>query len=64
MTAPAIPAAPTARPLRRWILDLVATALLVGAILLGFWPTFAGGSFLPAAIGGLLRGRVVAASET
>lgn len=60
MTAPAIPAAPTALPLRRWILDLVATALLVGAILLGFWPTFAGGSFLPAAIGGLLLGLAVA----
>lgn len=48
-------------PLRRWILDLGATLLLVGLALLGFWPTFAGGSFLPAALGGILLGLAIAA---
>ncbi|WP_144876466.1 transglutaminase domain-containing protein [Microbacterium sp. 1.5R] len=48
-------------PVRRWILDLGATALLVGVSIVGFWPTFAGASYLPAAIGALLLGLVVAA---
>ncbi|CAH0214743.1 hypothetical protein SRABI76_02356 [Microbacterium oxydans] len=52
---------PTALPLRRWVLDLVATALLIGVALIGFWPTFAGPSFLPGAIGGMLLGLAVAA---
>ncbi|WEK61959.1 MAG: transglutaminaseTgpA domain-containing protein [Candidatus Microbacterium colombiense] len=59
MTAPAT--ASTALPLRRWILDLSATAVLVGVALVGFWPTFAGPSFLPAAVGGLLIGLAIAA---
>lgn len=46
---------------RRWVLDLTATALLVGIGLVGFWPTFAGGSFLPAALGGLVLGLGIAA---
>jgi hypothetical protein len=62
MTAPAPASAPTAAlPLRRWILDLGATAVLVMISMVGFWPTFAGPSFLPAAIGGLLLGLGVAA---
>lgn len=48
-------------PVRRWILDLGVTALLVGAAIVGFWPTFAGPSYLPAAIGALLLGLAVAA---
>ncbi|MET0296827.1 MAG: transglutaminaseTgpA domain-containing protein [Microbacterium sp.] len=47
---------------RRWSLDLTATALLVGVALVGFWPTFAGPSFLPAALGGILLGLVIAAA--
>lgn len=46
---------------RRWILDLGATALLTATALVGFWPTFAGASFLPAAIGGILLGLGIAA---
>lgn len=49
-----------ALPLRRWILDLGATLLLVGVALIGFWPTFAGPSFLPAAVGGILLGLAIA----
>ncbi|MFF3026014.1 transglutaminaseTgpA domain-containing protein [Microbacterium sp. NPDC057944] len=59
MTAPATTA--TALPLRRWILDLGASALLVGVSMVGFWPTFAGGSYLPAAIGGILLGLAISA---
>lgn len=54
-------AASAVLPLRRWILDLGATLLLVGLALIGFWPTFAGGSFLPAAFGGILLGLAIAA---
>ncbi|MET0811428.1 MAG: transglutaminaseTgpA domain-containing protein [Microbacterium sp.] len=46
---------------RRWVLDLSATALLVAVALVGFWPTFGGPSFLPAAIGGILIGLAIAA---
>ncbi|GAA1143965.1 transglutaminase-like domain-containing protein [Microbacterium natoriense] len=59
MTAPATTATPL--PLRRWILDLGASALLVGVSMVGFWPTFAGGSYLPAAIGGILLGLAISA---
>lgn len=59
MSAPA--ATSTSLPLRRWVLDLAAGGVIAAAILLGFWPTFAGPSFLPAAIGGVLLGLVVAA---
>ncbi|MER7446529.1 transglutaminaseTgpA domain-containing protein [Microbacterium sp. NPDC097977] len=48
-------------PLRRWILDLAATAVLGGVALAGMWPTFAGGSYLPAAIGGIVLGLAIAA---
>jgi len=58
MTAPA--AAPARISVRRWTLDLGATALLVAVALVGFWPTFAGPSFLPAAIGGILLGLAIA----
>ena len=51
----------TSLPLRRWILDPAASALLIGVSIVGFWPTFAGPSYLPAAIGGLLLGLAVAA---
>jgi len=53
--------AAVALPLRRWILDLGATAVLAGVALAGFWPTFAGGSYLVAAIGGVVLGLAVAA---
>ncbi|MFJ4223964.1 transglutaminaseTgpA domain-containing protein [Microbacterium sp. NPDC089695] len=62
MTAPAVDR--TSVPLRRWILDLGAVALLVGASVLGFWPTFAGPSYLPAAIGGIVLGLAIAAVTT
>lgn len=48
-------------PVRRWILDLGVSALLIGVAIAGFWPTFAGPSYLPAAIGALLLGLAVAA---
>lgn len=48
-------------PLRRWILDLSATALLIGVSVVGFWPTFAGPSYLPAALGAIVLGLVIAA---
>ncbi|WP_372966812.1 transglutaminaseTgpA domain-containing protein [Microbacterium sp.] len=47
-------------PLRRWILDVSATALLIGVSIVGFWPTFAGPSYLPGTIGALLLGLAVA----
>ena len=51
-------------PVRRWILDLGASALLVIAALVGFWPTFAGPSFLPAVVGGVVLGLAIAAVTT
>ena len=59
MTAPAV--TPVALAPRRWVLDLGATALLVATALVGFWPTFAGPSFLPAVVGGILIGLAIAA---
>jgi len=50
-----------ALPRRRWILDLSATAVLAVVALIGFWPSFAGPSFLGAALGGVLLGLAVAA---
>ena len=35
--------------------------MLVAVALVGFWPTFAGPSFLPAVIGGIVIGLVIAA---
>lgn len=58
MSAPAIPAISA----RRWGLDLGALALLLGVSVAGFWPTFAGASYLPAAIGGALLGIAIAAA--
>ncbi|WP_353114775.1 transglutaminaseTgpA domain-containing protein [Microbacterium sp.] len=48
-------------PLRRWVIDLVAMALLVAVAAAGFWPTFGGPSYLGAAIGGILLGLAIAA---
>ncbi|BDZ39608.1 hypothetical protein [Microbacterium suwonense] len=48
-------------PRRRWILDLSAAAVLTAVALLGFWPSFAGPSFLAAALGGMLLGLAIAA---
>lgn len=45
---------------QRVIIDLVAVALLIGVGIAGWWPSFAGGSYLPAAIGALLLGLGVA----
>src|SRR5690606_20576255 len=56
MSTPATPL-----PLRRWVLDLGATALLIGVSVVGFWPTFAGPSYLGAALGGLVIGLGIAA---
>ncbi|MGO4490435.1 transglutaminase family protein [Microbacterium sp. 2RAF4] len=51
-------------PVRRWILDLGASTLLVVTALVGFWPTFAGPSFLPAVVGGVVLGLAIAAVTT
>lgn len=56
MSTPATPL-----PLRRWVLDLGATALLIGVSVVGFWPTFAGPSYLGAALGGMVIGLGIAA---
>lgn len=47
--------------LRRWILDLGVAAVLVAVAMTGFWTTFAGPSYLPAAIGGILLGLAISA---
>lgn len=60
MTSASLSTAP-ALPRRRWILDLSAAAILVVIGLLGFWPSFAGPSFLLAALGGTLLGLAIAA---
>lgn len=51
----------TALPRRRWALDLGATAALLAVPIIGFWPTFGGPSYLPAAVGGALLGMGIAA---
>lgn len=48
-------------PLRRWILDLSAVGVLLLVPMVGFWPTFGGPAYLPAALGGLLLGMGLAA---
>jgi hypothetical protein len=53
--------APAAISMRRWCLDLASTAVLVAVALVGFWPTFAGPSYLPAVIGGIGLGLCIAA---
>ncbi|WP_300268186.1 transglutaminase domain-containing protein [Microbacterium sp.] len=57
MTAPAVPPI----SVRRWGLNLGAVVLLLGVSVAGFWPSFAGGSYLLAAIGGVLLGIAIAA---
>jgi len=58
---PAAPKAPRARlSPRRVLIDLVAVALFIGVGIVGWWPSFAGGSYVPAAIGGLVLGLGVA----
>ena len=52
---------PAATPIRRWALDIATVLILLGAAAVGFWPSFAGPSFLPAAIGGALIGIAIAA---
>ncbi|WP_217178573.1 transglutaminase family protein [Streptomyces sp. AC495_CC817] len=61
MTAPADSSTTTTLPLRRWVLDLGVSALLVAVSIVGFWPTFAGPSYLPAAVGGMILGLAIAA---
>ncbi|MBO0980897.1 transglutaminase domain-containing protein [Microbacterium sp. SD291] len=56
-----LPAERTPLPLRRWILDLGIAASLVLVAIAGFWPTFAGPAYLPAAVGGLVIGLAIAA---
>ncbi|ALX66262.1 transglutaminase domain-containing protein [Microbacterium sp. XT11] len=51
----------TTLPLRRWVLDIGVSALLIGVSIAGFWPTFAGPSYLLAAVGGLVLGLAIAA---
>lgn len=58
MTGPA-----TELTTRRWILDLCASFLLIGVAIVGFWPTFGGPSYLPAAIGGTVLGLGIAAAS-
>jgi hypothetical protein len=48
-------------PLRRWVLDLSATAILLSVAVIGFWPTFDGPIYLLAAGGGAVLGIAVAA---
>lgn len=45
---------------RRWVLDLTAVAALLAVPIVGFWPTFGGPAYLPAAVGGALLGMGVA----
>ncbi|QKJ18192.1 DUF4129 domain-containing transglutaminase family protein [Microbacterium hominis] len=53
--------APPALPRRRWVLDLAATGLLLAVPIIGFWPTYAGPGYLPAAMGGAVLGAGLAA---
>ncbi|MGM7667910.1 transglutaminaseTgpA domain-containing protein [Microbacterium sp. A93] len=57
---------PAAPPIsvRRWITDLVAVAVLLGVSVVGFWPSFAGPSYLVAALGGMALGIGIAAVST
>ncbi|MDY0907944.1 transglutaminase-like domain-containing protein [Microbacterium sp. CFBP9034] len=48
-------------PVRRWVLDLSAVAALLAVPIVGFWPTFGGPAYLPAAVGGALLGMGLAA---
>ncbi len=57
--APPVPLEPLSR--RRWILDLVATLLLLVVPIVGWWPTFDGPSYLLAAGGAALAGLGIAA---
>lgn len=63
MSAPAarMPGATAAFPVRRWIVDLAAVIVLLGVSIAGFWPSFAGPSYLGAAVGGAFLGIAIAA---
>ncbi|WP_374316377.1 DUF3488 and DUF4129 domain-containing transglutaminase family protein [Microbacterium sp.] len=52
--------APATLSTRRWVLDLAAVAALLVVPIIGFWPTFGGPAYLPAAVGGVLLGMGVA----
>ncbi|WP_243231947.1 transglutaminase family protein [Microbacterium sp. CIAB417] len=56
MTAATTPISP-----RRYLIDLTASALLLGVAVVGFWPTFASSSYLPAAVGAVILGLGIAA---
>lgn len=55
MSAPAATA-----PTRRRILDLAAVGALLAVPIIGFWPTFGGPAYLPAAVGGAALGMGIA----
>ncbi|MDL9978200.1 transglutaminase-like domain-containing protein [Microbacterium sp. ASV49] len=59
----AAPARRAAEPLsaRRWALDLSASALLLAVPIAGFWTTFGGPAYLPAAVGAAVLGLAIAA---
>ncbi|MGP6170515.1 transglutaminase domain-containing protein [Microbacterium sp. A204] len=48
-------------PVRRWAFDIVMVLVLIGASIAGFWPSFAGPSYLTAAVGGVVLGAGIAA---
>lgn len=65
MTAPASPTvnadeATAAHPWRRWGIDLLAVAVLIGSAIVGFGPTFAGPAYLFAGFGALVLGLAIA----
>lgn len=45
---------------RRWAVDLGAVVLLLAVPIVGFWPTYGGPGYLPAAVGGALLGIAIA----
>jgi len=51
-------------PARRWGVDLGAVLLLLAVPIAGFWPTFGGPGYLPAAVGGALLGIGIAVAGT
>lgn len=61
MSATDARSAETRSATRRLVLDLTACAILLGVAVVGFWPTFAGPSYLAAAIGAVVLGLGIAA---
>ncbi|GAA1852614.1 transglutaminaseTgpA domain-containing protein [Microbacterium koreense] len=51
----------SAADVRQGAVDITASVVLVAVALAGFWPTFGGPSFVPAALGGVLLGAAIAA---